>query len=37
MAMPDQPTNEQIVKLLERVLGELRELRADLAQLTKTA
>lgn len=32
-----KPTNEQIVKLLEDVLRELGELKADLAKLTKTA
>lgn len=30
-----QPTNEQIVKLLQRVLDEMSELRAELAKLTK--
>lgn len=35
MAQP-QPTNEQIVKLLEDVLRELSELKADLAKLTRT-
>jgi hypothetical protein len=33
----EKPTNEQIVALLERVLSELSELKADLAKLTKTA
>jgi hypothetical protein len=32
-----QPTNEQIVKLLETVIQELSELRAELAKLTKVA
>jgi hypothetical protein len=32
-----QPTNEQIVKLLEGVLRELSELRAEIAKLAKTA
>lgn len=31
------PTNEQIVKLLEKVLKELSELKADLAKMTHTA
>ena len=36
--MADQrPTNEQIVKLLETVLRELSEVKADLAKLAKTA
>jgi len=35
--MARAPTNEQIVTLLERVLSELNELKADLAKLTKTA
>lgn len=30
-----QPTNEQIVKLLQRVLDEMSELRAELAKLIK--
>jgi hypothetical protein len=32
--LAQQPTNEQIVVLLERVLSELAHLRADLAELT---
>jgi hypothetical protein len=32
-----QPTNEQIVKLLESIIRDLGELKADLAKLTKTA
>jgi hypothetical protein len=32
-----KPTNEQIVNLLEDVLRQLSELRADLAKLTKQA
>jgi hypothetical protein len=32
-----KPTNEHIVKLLETVLQELSELKADLAGLAKTA
>jgi hypothetical protein len=31
-----KPTNEQIVKMLENVLEELDQLRADLAKLAKT-
>lgn len=31
------PTNQQIVSLLEDILRELSELKADLAKLTKTA
>ena len=34
--MAQKPTNEQIVKLLETVLQELSEVKADLAKLTKT-
>jgi len=37
VAQTDKPTNEQIVKLLESVLRELSEMRAELAKLTKTA
>ncbi len=29
-----KPTNEQIIRLLEDVLGELRELKAEVAKLT---
>lgn len=32
-----KPTNEQIVELLERVLRDLDELKADLAKMAKTA
>jgi len=32
--LAQKPTNEQIVALLERVLGELADLKADLARLT---
>jgi predicted transcriptional regulator len=32
-----QPTNEQIVKLLESVLQELSELKAELVKLAKVA
>jgi hypothetical protein len=32
-----KPTNEQIIALLERVLSELSELKADLAELAKTS
>lgn len=32
MAQPTRPTNEQIVELLQRILSELAELRADLAK-----
>lgn len=35
--MTQKPTNEQIVALLEQVLGELSELKADLAELAKTS
>lgn len=31
-----QPTNEQIVKLLESIIRELGELKADLANLART-
>jgi hypothetical protein len=31
-----KPTNEQIVKMLENVLEELDQLRADLVKLAKT-
>lgn len=32
MAQPTKPTNEQIVELLQQILSELAELRADLAK-----
>lgn len=32
-----KPTNEQIVNLLESVLQELSELKAELVKLTKVA
>lgn len=31
------PTNQQIVKLLEDILRELSEVKADLAKLTESA
>lgn len=31
------PTNEQIVRLLERVLSELSEVKATLAELAESA
>ena len=35
MAEADKPSNAQIVKLLEDVLRELSEIKADLAKLTE--